>query len=557
MGWLIELLFEAVKEKCSQFIIDMMEIASGMFTEILSCDLNLFEELFGVAGDLYKNAVLPIAVALLLVIVIWQLYKSMFGKMGASSEDPVELVFRSCFCLFMIVFAKDIVNYILDIAGSPYEWVVGTAVTVDSFSQYVSTAEAVVGALGVDAISIQLLLLVMQFVVAWNYFKMLFILAERYVLLGVFSYTSPLAFATGASKATNNILASWSKMFGGQVMIIILDAWCLKMFLSAYGNLMASSYGFTKFFAATMCLIGFCKITGKLDSYMASLGVNLGRTGGGLSGLGALMMAGRMFRPGGASHGGGEKENPGHMSFGTGKSIPLGRSGGSYGADGMSGTMAGTMGGSDMAVHGMDNPAENMPSAAAMEGEEDWKNDFGGFGPENSGMESQNLLFGLPDDETMDTPAGISGETDNMEGAFGGELETGRMGEPDGGPFGYPEEETGVGSMGMEISGDNGNFEQMDSGQMDSSQMDSGPFGTVDMGDGIAGVGGMQDDGSAIATGLPVHASSDSLAQTESSQSDGGQGTIPMGAADAQGSGIDSGGAETEYILSSHGLRPI
>lgn len=68
----------------------------------------------------------------------------------------------------------------------------------------------------------------------------------------------------GGSKATNNILASWSKMFGGQVVLVILNAWCMKMFLSGYGNMMASSYGFTKFFAATLCLVGFCKITFKL-----------------------------------------------------------------------------------------------------------------------------------------------------------------------------------------------------------------------------------------------------------------------------------------------------
>ena len=85
MGWLLELLFEAVRELCSQFIIDMMDIASGMFTEILSCDLDLFEELFGVVGTLYQNAVLPIAVALLLMILTWQVFKSMFGKLGINS----------------------------------------------------------------------------------------------------------------------------------------------------------------------------------------------------------------------------------------------------------------------------------------------------------------------------------------------------------------------------------------------------------------------------------------------------------------------------------------
>ena len=233
MGWLLELLFGAIREMCSQFIIDMMDVASSMFTEILSCDLNLFEDLFGVVGDLYKNAVMPIGIMLLLMILVWQLFKSMFGKTGIASEDPLELIFRSAVCLILIAYAKQLVNYILDLAGTPYQWVVGTAITVDSFSAYVSASEAVVSALGIDSLSISMLLLIMQFVVAWNYFKMLFILAERYVLLGVFSYTAPLAFATGGSKSTNGILASWIKMFGGQVLIVILDAWCVKMFLSA------------------------------------------------------------------------------------------------------------------------------------------------------------------------------------------------------------------------------------------------------------------------------------------------------------------------------------
>lgn len=402
MGWLLELLFGAVREMCSQFIVDMMDIASSMFTEILSCNLDLFEDLFGVAGDLYKNAVLPVAIALLLMILVWQLFKSMFGKLGAASEDPMELVLRSCFCLFMIAFAKNIVNYILDIVGTPYQWVVGTSITVDSFSQYVSAAEAVVSVLGIDAISIQMLMLVMQFVVAWNYFKMLFILAERYVLLGIFSYTSPLAFATGGSKATNNILASWSRMFGGQVLIVILDAWCVKMFLSGYGNLMASSYGFTKFFAATMCLIGFCKITAKLDSYMASLGVNLGRIGGGLSGLGALMMAGRLLHTGGWSggKGGSDRGTAGHMSFGAGKPIPMSGKSPDFGGAGMDGMRAA----GNFGIGGLEpEPFGGTESGMERENQQPgMEENFDAFAPEHQGIEDQSLPFGMPEESEGD-----------------------------------------------------------------------------------------------------------------------------------------------------------
>ena len=92
MGWLLELLIKSIWEFCSQLIVDMMSVITDMFTELLSCDLSLFEELFSVAGDLYSNAILPLGIALLLLICIWQLFKSMFGKTGVASEDPVELV---------------------------------------------------------------------------------------------------------------------------------------------------------------------------------------------------------------------------------------------------------------------------------------------------------------------------------------------------------------------------------------------------------------------------------------------------------------------------------
>ena len=296
MSWLLELLVDAIREMCSQFIVDMMELITNMFTELLSCNLSLFEELFSVVGSLYKNVIVPTGIAILLMILVWQLFKSMFGgKAGVNAEEPIELICRSAISLFLLAGSKPLIDYILRIAGTPYQWVVGTKVKVASFSGYVSTLEGVTDTLGISSLSISVLMLIMQFVVAWNYFKMLMVIAERYVLLGVFSYTAPLAFATGGSKATNNILASWSKMFGGQVVLVILNAWCMKMFLSGYGNMMASSYGFTKFFAATLCLVGFCKITFKLDSYMASLGVNLGRPAPGMGAAGAMLAASRII----------------------------------------------------------------------------------------------------------------------------------------------------------------------------------------------------------------------------------------------------------------------
>ena len=57
MSWLLDLLVDAVKEMVSQFIIDMMGLITDVFTDLLSCNLSLFEELFSVVGSLYQNVI--------------------------------------------------------------------------------------------------------------------------------------------------------------------------------------------------------------------------------------------------------------------------------------------------------------------------------------------------------------------------------------------------------------------------------------------------------------------------------------------------------------------
>ena len=47
--------------------------------------------------------------------------------------------------------------------------------------------------------SVALIALILVLILAWNYIKLLFEAAERYVLLGVLVYTAPMAFATGVS----------------------------------------------------------------------------------------------------------------------------------------------------------------------------------------------------------------------------------------------------------------------------------------------------------------------------------------------------------------------
>ena len=90
--------------------------------------------------------------------------------------------------------------------------------------------------LGVVANSVVLIVsLVLVLMLAWNYIKLLFEAAERYVLLGILVYTAPVAFAMGSSQATSNIFRSLCRMFGGQIFLLLMNAWCLRLFVSMVG----------------------------------------------------------------------------------------------------------------------------------------------------------------------------------------------------------------------------------------------------------------------------------------------------------------------------------
>ena len=105
--------------------------------------------------------------------------------------------------------------------------------SVLGFRQFGSTLLVIIGVCANGAVALIVLLLVL--ILAWNYLKLFFEAAERYILLGVLVYTAPVAFAMGAAQSTSNIFKSWCRMFGGQVFLLLMNAWCLKLFVSMVG----------------------------------------------------------------------------------------------------------------------------------------------------------------------------------------------------------------------------------------------------------------------------------------------------------------------------------
>lgn len=199
--------------------------------------MSTFLRYFPAAETMYEIFV-AVSVGFIMLNLVWQLFKNYGLGMGIEAEDPVKLIFRSIIFIFLAYFADQIMVLIIGIAGTPYNWIVDQSLPAIDFASFGSVLTVIIGCIASGSVS--LIVLIILIVIAWNYIKLLLEAAERYIMLGVLVYTAPVAFAMGASESTSNIFSSWCRMLGGQLFLLMMNAWCLRLFVSMVGTFLAN-----------------------------------------------------------------------------------------------------------------------------------------------------------------------------------------------------------------------------------------------------------------------------------------------------------------------------
>ena len=216
---------------------NLLDLISGSILGALGCDMGTFLRYFPAAETLY-GVFIATAAGLILLNLVWQLFRNFGLGMGLRAEDPVKLTVRSAVFLLLVCYSDQITAAALSVAGTPYSWVVNAELPPVDFGSMFSVLTVIVGVLASG--SVTLIVLVLLLVVGWNYIKLLFEAAERYVTVGVLIFTAPLAFAAGASESTSDIFGSWCRMLGGQLLLLIMNAWSLRLFVSMVGTFLAN-----------------------------------------------------------------------------------------------------------------------------------------------------------------------------------------------------------------------------------------------------------------------------------------------------------------------------
>lgn len=230
-------ILDGIVEWIAEQVMAGLDLINTSVLGALGCNMDTFLRYFPAAATMYSIFV-ALAMGLILLNWIWQLFKNYGLSAGIEAEDPAKLSLRSVLFLLLAYCSDSVVRTILEIGGTPYQWILTSDLPSLDFGSFNAVFLTVLGVCANGAVAIIALVLIL--ILAWNYIKLLFEAAERYVLLGVLVYTAPVAFAMGSSQATSNIFKSWCRMFGGQLFLLVMNAWCLRLFTSMVGAFLAN-----------------------------------------------------------------------------------------------------------------------------------------------------------------------------------------------------------------------------------------------------------------------------------------------------------------------------
>lgn len=230
-------ILDGVVEWISEQVMNLLDLITTSVLGALGCDMDTFLRYFPAAESMYQVFV-ALAIGLVLLNWVWQIFKNFGLIAGIEAEDPVKLSIRSVLFIGLIFFSDQITDLVLSIGGTPYSWILDSNLPALNFADFNSVLLTILGVCANGSVALIALILVL--ILAWNYVKLLFEAAERYILLGALVYTAPVAFATGASQSTSNIFRAWCRMFAGQIFLLIMNAWCLRLFTSMVGNFLSN-----------------------------------------------------------------------------------------------------------------------------------------------------------------------------------------------------------------------------------------------------------------------------------------------------------------------------
>lgn len=255
-----------------------------------------FDVLFsGVAN--FQTILIYTGLCLVCIIAFIEIYKSFLGPLE-EAENPISVLGRSVIAALGVTFSYDILVMIEYVFNSIYIEFLNSSKNIvkssgdlffgsmkigeDTVNKEIKGPELagdplVIGT-GVVKIAMGVLVLILFGLLLLEFVKFVAEVIERYVLLGVLFYLSPLAFSTYASKNTSQFFKAFMQMMFGQCLSLILSIFFFDVFYDAI-NIHMGPMGVTQLLIYVFMLVAWLKIAQNTDKYMSAMGLSIAQCG--------------------------------------------------------------------------------------------------------------------------------------------------------------------------------------------------------------------------------------------------------------------------------------
>lgn len=280
-------MIDLIVSYCANAVSELVELIVNAIAPILGFSFTTFNTTFPFALTAY-GIFQRVALAIVLVISGVHLWPWFFPSDDREKISPIRIAYGAVVAVAFIYYGNYILEGIIDLCVYPYN----AMLIADSTTGTLELSDFNRVTALIHDISYQtslILYIILMLLIGIAFIKVLLEGVERYVILFLLVYSSPIAAAALASDATKGIYKKFFAMFISQCILLILNIWILKMFLSMCSNMSATASPIL----ALVMGYSLLRLAQKMDSYLNQLGLNAAITGNGLGG--ELLASGLML----------------------------------------------------------------------------------------------------------------------------------------------------------------------------------------------------------------------------------------------------------------------
>jgi len=263
--------------------LNMLDAVINGFLKALGFNLDTFEKYFPAAKE-YYDVIIGFGVGILFIMLVFQIFRNFGIVLDFEAEDPLKMVGKTALFFGMIINSRSITNIILGLMTDPYAIFLNTV--TDPYEFKLTTLVTSMFNSVFSNPFMAIVALIMMLVLGWQLLKLTIECAERYIVFYFVLYSAPVVYATGAFKSTSQIFKSWCRMLASQAILLLLNIWSIKLFLSFMVEFEKNTQDIIFYF-----IIGyaFLKFAQKADTLLRILGLNTASTGDMVRSLGGTI----------------------------------------------------------------------------------------------------------------------------------------------------------------------------------------------------------------------------------------------------------------------------